>query len=450
MPSIKTSKRHQSLILLFLLLQDCNHGAVFQDTLSAIQQHSLSIILDWLDATYQSPDRVSNLLALIAIHSVYELPRPLWQAKRDWALGDKQYGDTMYTLFNFEFTYTPKLSRSKAVFPMDLNATRNRASAQAYVQWMGSRCLAASATDANANQVLSSIPQSPNPLHTYSQIPHILSEGRRIIETDWNIELSELVTTDPEAPSREESIEKAMLLLSSALHHSTLFSKSRLEQGPLVSFAAWLPSEERSGYPHYLWDAQLGRTIIFLDNPICYAAISHTWGRWRPKGEACIEVPGVPWPVPVNTRFRVSNIPQLLKSCSRVLSCQYIWFDLVCIPPEALFGEDGDTWESIKRREIRRQAHIFISTTKIVAWFPDIVSLIEIRELARYMALNCVTGPRSETETYKTILNNAWKSIQGKQIEWFVKMECSLIELMPLMAGSPRSGLFKKSLYALT
>lgn len=404
-----------TLDLLFLLLHDTNHRTAFLISLSALQHHSLSILLEWLDATYQSPDKITNLIALIAIHSIYSLPKSLWQREKDNELGDKQYGNTLFTLFNFEFTYVLKVSRTKGVFPMDLNAARNMASAQSYVQLIGSCCLASSAKEVDtAHALVSTTPRN------YVRIPTIFQKSRQVIESYWMMKLSEVETASSKPKSKEEAIRMSLALLPVARDFDP-FYKGRAQPGPLKLFAPWLPSSDRRGHPYYLWDTISSRTVCFPDQPVRYIAISHTWGRWRPEDEACIEVSGVPWPVPVNTRFAVSNIPEILLSCSEALDCQFVWFDLVCIPQARPFGEVDDTWVSIKRREIKRQARIFTSATKVVAWFPDISNFEGLTMLSKYMALNCLKGPQTETDLYETILDNAWKITQDQQIEWYTE-----------------------------
>jgi hypothetical protein len=69
--------------------------------------------------------------------------------------------------------------------------------------------------------------------------------------------------------------------------------------------------------------------VLYPSEGADYLVISHTWGRWRINGED-IAVDGVPWPVPGNTIFDVTNLPDMLAAVP--FDTRYIWFDLVCIP----------------------------------------------------------------------------------------------------------------------
>lgn len=114
--------------------------------------------------------------------------------------------------------------------------------------------------------------------------------------------------------------------------------------------------------PYYLWDVEAGRTVQVADLSQCpeYTCISHTWGRWRTRTDAAI--PGVPWPVPENTRYDVRDVPRQL----RCLNVRYVWLDLFCIP-------QSKTSERAKL-EIAKQASIFKRSSQCIAWINDIDS----------------------------------------------------------------------------
>jgi hypothetical protein len=119
-----------------------------------------------------------------------------------------------------------------------------------------------------------------------------------------------------------------------------------------------------SGLPYYLWDRQSRETVETraILGPVEYTALSHTWGRWREQLSA-VEILGVPWPVPRNTRWDVHSLPDRLALCPT--TTRYIWIDLLCIPQE---GALPDTMQ----REIARQAEIFTNARYVVAWLTNV------------------------------------------------------------------------------
>jgi len=113
-------------------------------------------------------------------------------------------------------------------------------------------------------------------------------------------------------------------------------------------------------YPYYLWDKEERRTVHFEADVPQYSVISHTWGRFRLKGQQ-EEIPGVPWRVPCldpKKLFHVSLLPEVLSKFP--LPTRYLWLDLVCIP------QDGRPLQDI---EIGRQASIFMTAKFAVVWF---------------------------------------------------------------------------------
>lgn len=120
----------------------------------------------------------------------------------------------------------------------------------------------------------------------------------------------------------------------------------------------WIVRPELNDRPYYLWDTHLRQTIV-VEEPVDYICISHTWGRWKVEPAAII--PGVPWPVPRNTKFDVEQLPEQLSLLGR----RYIWMDLFCIPQER---------SARTNIEIARQAAIFRNSSACIAWLNEIES----------------------------------------------------------------------------
>ena len=94
-----------------------------------------------------------------------------------------------------------------------------------------------------------------------------------------------------------------------------------------------------------------------------YAAYSHTLGRWRLQPSVDVHVEGVPWPIPENSLFQVTNLRWLMAQVPTHTG--YIWFDLLCIPQntsDPLFGPRAQI-------EIANQAEIFRLADIAIAWF---------------------------------------------------------------------------------
>lgn len=125
---------------------------------------------------------------------------------------------------------------------------------------------------------------------------------------------------------------------------------------PRMYYCPWLKRDRsRSGFPRYLWHITSKQTVdtLTFSKRADYTCISHTWGRWRKAGS--ISIPGVPWQVPLNSRFDVAGLPDVFLGLKGRFSTAYIWFDLFCIPQQT----DDQEFASIKSEEIAKQAVIF-------------------------------------------------------------------------------------------
>jgi hypothetical protein len=154
------------------------------------------------------------------------------------------------------------------------------------------------------------------------------------------------------------------LPLSQQACSSSRILLTRLESciGATIEPCPWLKvreTEERS--PFYLWDIgqQCTVQVDLLPETPKYTCITHTWGRWLDTKNGPAKVCGVPWDVPRNTRFSVTELP---KTLSTAFVSGYIWLDLLCIP------QDRSVLALI---EISRQAMIFSQADSVIAWLND-------------------------------------------------------------------------------
>lgn len=151
--------------------------------------------------------------------------------------------------------------------------------------------------------------------------------------------------------------------------------------------------------PFYLWDSErratveVGKEFGPADCPD-YTCISHTWGRWRIRGQAA-EVPGVAWPVPENTLYDVRELPEMLSR----LGERYVWFDLFCIPQ--IRGDPR------AEEEIARQAAIFRHSKRCIAWLNLCTSwhgvVAALRWLACHFLKMAVRGRAGEGEAGRAL-----------------------------------------------
>ena len=135
--------------------------------------------------------------------------------------------------------------------------------------------------------------------------------------------------------------------------------------GASIQPCRWLNLREKSKdqLPKYLWDVAAKQTVLAKEIKEFpqYVTISHTWGRWRVRDRPRVEIQGVPWLVPENTRFCIQDLPDELQRLP--FSCAYIWFDLFCIP------QDRSKEAQV---EISRQAAIFAGAACSVVWLNEV------------------------------------------------------------------------------
>ncbi|KAM3556211.1 hypothetical protein MY1884_005184 [Beauveria asiatica] len=146
----------------------------------------------------------------------------------------------------------------------------------------------------------------------------------------------------------------------------------------------------QASLPHYLWDVERSETRPVEDiykstgKRPNYVAISHTWGRWKMKGQL-EHLSGVPWAIPKNTRFDVGKLPQILKEN---FPQKYIWIDLLTIP-------QGSEEKERKDEEIRKQTSIFHNANVAVAWLNDVEHWDGLASTVRFLCFYLLKGSAS-------------------------------------------------------
>lgn len=172
-----------------------------------------------------------------------------------------------------------------------------------------------------------------------------------------------------------------------------------------LSVCPWLELKDKKakigpteGLPHYLWDIKGQRTIEVSTltgegaRPR-YLTISHTWGRWRCETEPPVAINGVLWPVPLNSRFDVRELPNILrdKAC---FTTPYVWIDLFCIPQDPADSE----LLRIKDSEISRQGEIFSNAGGAVIWFNDVADWSGLETAVLWFAATFLKQSKSRSK----------------------------------------------------
>lgn len=161
-----------------------------------------------------------------------------------------------------------------------------------------------------------------------------------------------------------------------------------------------LSTDPAGNLPRYLWDIAAERIVTVAtlrQTSIDYAIVSHTWGRWR-KGGKGTRVAGVDlWRVPENTRFDVTELPEMLKAAG--FAEQYVWFDLLCIPQDC---SDDRLAEECKL-EVARQATIFRNAKTAVAWLNDIENWIPLQATLHWFGIRWLMKTTTDPHWFKGI-----------------------------------------------
>lgn len=184
---------------------------------------------------------------------------------------------------------------------------------------------------------------------------------------------------------RRQAVRFASIQKLGYTSYATIMGFSDLKATPYIGVdheaCPWLrKTNDDQGMPFFLWDVSDERTVIvgdLVEKPV-YWCVSHTWGRWRK--EPSIQIDGVPWLVPQNDRFIVSDLPKHLKQLQQSLGEPlFVWIDLFCIPQHESFKAN---------EEINRQALIFQNASRCLSWQNDVIGWAVTRDTLTWLGLS--------------------------------------------------------------
>ncbi|KAJ4403413.1 hypothetical protein N0V82_010658 [Gnomoniopsis sp. IMI 355080] len=329
--------------------------------LSKAQEESYQLLWEWWTSMYQDPGiTLASILELTSASECLEFTDDptLWSslfahlALHKWPTGDvgvvhplNSYHKSLLALYDAEFNgraiYPDSEFTSDFVKVQDerLHRSREQANITSYYQKVAWLCL--------------------------HNTTHVTDQGDvrkpfRSVETMWS--------TNPGSNS------------------CTLMERlaCQVQFGPTLERCPWLGNLEnddlvRERYPVFLWDIRRGETVRVdeIAELPRYTAISHTWGRWRLDD---VEIKGVPWLVPRNSRFSVESLPQTLRNAS--FGTSHVWMDLLCIPQDS---------SPVANSEIARQGAIFQSAESSIAWLNDVASFEGLNASINWMAVQLVS-----------------------------------------------------------
>lgn len=202
----------------------------------------------------------------------------------------------------------------------------------------------------------------------------------------------------------------------------------------LVNACEWLqlPSGDDRAYPYYLWDLEGQCTVEVSSFSTCpdYAVISHTWGRWRIKSQS-VNIPGVPWPIPCNTIFDVTDLPAILSKFP--VPIRYLWFDLVCIPQR----DASEALAAVARYELAKQASIFNSAKCAIVWLNHIDDWNGLRNTIHWVCLRYFRNNPAVADQIADLLPRV-AALSQQQTQLAIKSEPKTLDTVkPIEEGSP-------------
>lgn len=168
---------------------------------------------------------------------------------------------------------------------------------------------------------------------------------------------------------------------------------------PIISF-------NRVG-PYYLWDKDYAKVreydeILRNGSPSPeYVAISHSWVRWQEADLDPVNIPGVEWPVPRNSKVDVTMLPQQLAT----LPWRYFWIDLLTIPQGNQLSLD-EVMFNRKQWEINCVPQIFRKAFKAMVWLDDIPSWTALPLALDWLGLKYLSAStRSDVDPHQLSLS---------------------------------------------
>jgi hypothetical protein len=369
-----------SLCCLLLLRHDNLHHS-FRDTLSKTQLGSFSNLLEWWTGKYQDARLSAAAIAYIVLESALKLPKDEAFRRIAAKLSKSCYHYQLFHLFCLEFSVDRKPAVC-SIFPEGLMKARESAALYACTQRIGCTCYQAAVR--KYQQRLGET-NEPKPKSNVTEFGGSIACA-----------LTDIITRGSVGIDDAQERLKIPLYVATVWPYELGQVMESVLLTPAPKFGAvsepcwWLTAAEKDGLPYYLWDVANERTVetAGLKSP-SYTAISHTWGRWRETREDYMyaQVKGVEWLVPRNSLFCVEDLPRILKNVPR--EGNYVWLDLVCIPQDA---KDPKLIQ-ITNHEIARQAKIFSTASRAVAWFSNIDSMDGLKSVARWLAFSLVEHP---------------------------------------------------------
>lgn len=353
-------------------------------------RQSFRLLYEWWTASYQEP--AISLAGILEIvdgsakldHESEMLDPDAWgyilhllELKR-WPLGDIKgpvkhsaihYNERLISLFNWEFGTTEDPLMDDSMNGEKRRTARSQAAQYAYCQQVSWQ---------------------------------LFSHGQRQASTYTDANVSEGCKLN--CPSGYNDANALERLWDDQNPFASIAAK-----GPIIEACPWLEKHEMDteDLPFYLWDIANQKTVetshLDLSSYPKYTAISHTWGRWV-TGQP-IDVNGVPWRVPQNTKFHVRDLPSLLQDIPG--RNPYIWLDLLCIP------QDGSL---IGAKEISRQARIFNAARHVIAWHNEVENFDGLQSILEWKSLHLLRFQAEEDENRRIAgIERAWSNMAWKQ-----------------------------------
>ena len=315
----------------------------FLSTLSISQRNSLLILLDWWNGMYDKTD-MQRARRAIRDHATgsYQSER----FPRGLDLTASKYQEKLFDLFLYEFFFYEKSTAA----PIQLR--RHHASLSAACQ--------------------------------------------RLAFSTYAFYMDAIVQTHASSTTEVSQINRNLDVMHPARRLSDV---GKIIPGAIIEPCPWLPSQKKEGSPYYLWDLENKRTVVVDELPEvpAYAAISHTWGRWRIPGDGVV-ISGVPWKVPQTSRFDVEDLPCVLCNKTSIFApTRFIWLDLFCIP------QDRSDRAVI---EIAKQAAIFGAAAEAFIWLNDITEWAGVQAAIQWLAVDFLNNTTSSSsyDTQRVLL----------------------------------------------